>query len=215
MKLTKPKLPKQFAEPEELAACVRRAQAEEEDISARQFSGETLFGENLSKLCFHGVLFQNCRLEDSIFQKTDFLDVVFMECDLSNCDFSDGYFNRCEFRSCKGLGASMQNARLQNVGFYEGNFRYANFNGSKWKAAEVAGTDMNSANLAECTLTDVGLDKAGLEGASFFKTPLAGMDFTTSRIDGIVLSGEELRGAAVNLFQAAELAKLFGIIIKE
>ena len=52
--------------------------------------------------------------------------------------------------------------------------------------------------------------------ASFFKTPLKGMDFTTCDIKGLVLSDEcsEVRGAVMDLYQAAELAKRLGIVIK-
>ena len=42
------------------------------------------------------------------------------------------------------------------------------------------------------------------------------MDFTTSQIDGLVLSDscEELRGLTVDLYQAAELSKRLGLMIK-
>ena len=55
-----------------------------------------------------------------------------------------------------------------------------------------------------------------LTGASFFRTPLRAMDFTTSQIGGLVLSDscEELRGLTVDLYQAAELSKRLGLMIK-
>ena len=58
--------------------------------------------------------------------------------------------------------------------------------------------------------------QVSLQNASFFKTPLKGMDFTTCDIKGLVLSDEcsEVRGAVMDLYQAAELAKRLGIVIK-
>ena len=46
-------------------------------------------------------------------------------------------------------------------------------------------------------------------------TVLSGIDFTTCDIGGWLLGGVELRGAVVTPFQAAELARLLGVVIKE
>ena len=45
---------------------------------------------------------------------------------------------------------------------------------------------------------------------------LKGIDLTTCRISGIITSLEagELKGAVVNMFQAVELAKRFGVIVR-
>ena len=53
--------------------------------------------------------------------------------------------------------------------------------------------------------------------ASFFKTPMGGLDLTSCQIDGLVLSqaGEELRGLIVDPMQAAVLARRLGIVIRE
>ena len=40
------------------------------------------------------------------------------------------------------------------------------------------------------------------------------MDFTTSQISGILLSGSELKGGVVTPLQAAELAPLLGLIVR-
>lgn len=51
----------------------------------------------------------------------------------------------------------------------------------------------------------------------FFRTPLKDLDFTTCTLEGISVSdgGSELQGAVVNLYQAAELARLLGVIVKD
>ena len=50
---------------------------------------------------------------------------------------------------------------------------------------------------------------------NFFNTKLAGIDFSTSNIEGIILSNnfKELKGIKANEIQAIELAKLLGIKI--
>ena len=55
-----------------------------------------------------------------------------------------------------------------------------------------------------------------LSEADFLHTPLKGIDFTSNMLSRITVSGsQELRGAVVNIFQAAELSKLLGVVIKE
>ena len=50
---------------------------------------------------------------------------------------------------------------------------------------------------------------------NFFNTKLEGIDFSTSNIDGIIVSDnfKELKGIKVNEIQAIELSKLIGIKI--
>ena len=47
-----------------------------------------------------------------------------------------------------------------------------------------------------------------------FRTNLRGIDVSTCNIDGIVVDKEDLKGIIVNQFQAVELSKLLGIIVK-
>ena len=60
------------------------------------------------------------------------------------------------------------------------------------------------------------MESGQLRKCQFFKTMLKGMNFTTCSIQGLVLSDEcrELKGAVVDLYQAAELAKYLGVVVK-
>lgn len=51
----------------------------------------------------------------------------------------------------------------------------------------------------------------------FFKTPLKEFNFTDCNIDGMTVSdnASELRGATVDLYQAAMFAKILGLKIEE
>ena len=68
----------------------------------------------------------------------------------------------------------------------------------------------------ECKLKNIICEKVEFKNTNFFRTPLKGIDFTKSTLTGIVVSSEgtELKGAIMDLYQAAEFAKLFEIIIK-
>ncbi|MFR3499386.1 MAG: pentapeptide repeat-containing protein, partial [Paraclostridium bifermentans] len=58
------------------------------------------------------------------------------------------------------------------------------------------------------------LNSSDLNSSIFSGTPLNGVDFTTSSIDGCEVKLNDLRGATFSVAQTLELAKLMGIIIK-
>ena len=53
-------------------------------------------------------------------------------------------------------------------------------------------------------------------GVNFFKTYLKGIDFSQCRLEGIKISNDfrEFSGMITNIHQAANIAKLLGIVIK-
>lgn len=58
------------------------------------------------------------------------------------------------------------------------------------------------------------IDSCDFTGAEFYAATMKGLDFSTSRIDGILVSANDLRGVIVNEEQAVACAKLFGIVVK-
>ena len=69
--------------------------------------------------------------------------------------------------------------------------------------------------MQECRFHAVRFCSCSLTGAEFFRTPLAGIDLTTDDIGGIAVAGPELRGAVVTAYQASELARLLGVVIRD
>lgn len=214
MNLIQPKLPAQLEAAGDLVSKIAEARERETDLTQLQVSGVSLMEAELSKLGFSKVVFQNCRLAGCSFFRTEFTDVRFEDCDLSGCRFGEGYFSRCEFESCKGVGMALQNALLQNVSIRASNLGLSNFTGATLKGVFIAQTDLSGASIAECKLSKLELEEDKLIGVSFFKTPLSGVDFTTCQLESITASGEELRGAIVTAYQAAQLAKLWGLIVR-
>ena len=130
---------------------------------------------------------------------------------------SNTYFNRAEYLSCKGVGTKFAGSVCKNMVLRECNLNYANFDACKLENLLVDKTELNSSNLTQCKCKDIQWRQAALTNASFFKTPMRGMDFSDSEIKGLVLSddNQELKGAVVDLYQAAQLSKRLGIIIKD
>lgn len=192
------------------------AKKSEERLNGLLFQGVSIEAEDLAHLTVSGDRFMNCRFWNCSFERAEFTDVIFQACDFSGCSFRGGYFNRVIFDSCKAAGTKFTESRMQQIAIRGCNMNYANFDNSVLKKFDIENTELNSSNISQCRCKEFVWKNTGLVNASFFKTPLWGMDFTDCAINGLVLSDDssELRGAVVDLYQAAELAKRLGITIK-
>lgn len=206
----------QISDLEEILKTLQLAKQEEKEIEELHMKGCLVVGEDISGNRFHNVIFENVRFNECNFHKCTFVDVVFTNCDLSNCDFGEGYFNRCEFINDKALGAKFGLSIFKDVSIKESNFELADLSGANINVAEFTGSNFKNASLSECRLKSLICDKVEFVQTNFFKTPLKGMDFANSTITDMIVSDTavELRGAKMDLYQAAELVRLFGVIIK-
>jgi uncharacterized protein YjbI with pentapeptide repeats len=216
MKIQKPKILKESPEIYDFMEVLQEARENETEIEEMHIKSSYLVGEDMTGLRCCNVLFENVRFMECKFQKCSFIDVIFKNCDLSNCDMSQGYFNRCEFITDKAIGIKLNEAIMKDVGIIESNLEYANLTGVTMNVVELVNSNFTSASIAECKLKNLICSQTEFINTNFFKTPLKGIDFTNCTITGMIVSNEgtELKGAIVDLYQAAELAKLFGIIIR-
>lgn len=189
---------------------------EEEAIRHTLIKNVHMTEENLSYMRFYSVIFENCSFQDCSFLRGEFRDVIFRFCDFSNSVFSDSYFNRTELTQCKGMGAVFGGSTILHMEVSGCNLDYANFDACKLEHVRFLDSQLRGSFLTQCHFKDVIWNQVDLEQASFFKTLLKGTDFTTSKIQGLVLSddGKEIRGAIVDLYQAAELSRYLGVTIK-
>lgn len=198
----------------DISDAVTRYYEEEKDIKGLRITGTALNGD-FSRMGFSKVIFDHCRLSGCDFSNSDFIDVTFESCDLSGCRFREGYFQRVLLSQVKGVGAVFGESVFKNLTIKESNLSYASFAKSKFERAKISG-ELHDVSFAECSLKSFEFENADLTRADFFKTPLKGQDLRSCRIDGIVVSDSlsELRGAVVDLYQAAALAAKLGIEIK-
>ncbi len=70
---------------------------------------------------------------------------------------------------------------------------------------------------SEARLARTVFDDVRFTGTSFFRTSLAGIDFTTCQLADIVLSDAmgELKGCRMDLYQAAGIAQRLGVVIAD
>ena len=74
--------------------------------------------------------------------------------------------------------------------------------------------DFSSASMDMVEYKNWKLSNCILQQTNLTQTALAKMDLSTCEIAGLILQGEELRGAAVSQWQAAELLRFLGVEIK-
>jgi len=80
----------------------------------------------------------------------------------------------------------------------------------RFEKCNLANADFQGSNLA-----GVRFANCDLSNAEMSHTTLVGADFRGSKIDGLKVGARELPGAIVDHFQAAYLASLLGIVIKD
>ena len=216
VKIKAPRLPQTLALVEDIGPIWQVAAYNDGEISGYHFKNLDLSGYDFTGMRFSMVLLENCRLVGAFLDKASFLDVVFKHCDLSNVSLNEGYFNRCSWQACKWLGAGFLEARLQQLTVEACNLQYANFDEASLSDVAITESDCSQAVFSSCQLKNFQTRDCRFWGVNFFRTALRGIDFSEDELEGITVSEQagELQGMVVNVQQAAELAKLLGIVIK-
>lgn len=216
MKIRKPILSEKLEETEDLTALLMQSKLHDESIVCRRICGASLSEERIGPLDFENVIFENCRFSGCSFRKISFTDCLFKTCDFSNGKFENCRFKRCELSSVKAVGADFSESDLYDISLGDGNFRYASFDSVRLEGVSVGQSDFSEAALTACKMKAIFLSEVKFIRSNFFRTPLKGIDFTESVLEAPVVSdeGKELAGATVSLYQAADLAKLLGVIVK-
>ena len=217
VKLLSPKLPAGLEPVGDFAARAAALRWEEEPLSAALVEHAVLVGADLSGWALEGVRFQSCRLLECECSRWELSDVVFQNCDLSGSRFSEGMWDRVLLEDCRALGAGLSRCGLQHVQVLGGKLSDANCAGQRVKYALWKDCALSRADFSSSRWHRVALENCDLTGARLFQTPLSGVDLTSCRLDGLVLSqaGSELQGAVVDRWQASELAKRLGLVVRD
>ena len=214
--LLPPALPEPLERAERGEELIAMSAARQEPVSRWRFSGLDLCGEQLREMRFEQCVFEGCRFTGADLRAASFADVEFKNCEFSAVQAAEVYFLRCRLRGVKALAASLPDSRLAHVELTECSFAEANFTAASLEQVRIEGCDLSAASLAEWRHKGLVVARDRCFRTSFFKTPLAGLDFTDSELEGVVVSdtAAELKGATVNVRQAAELARLLGVTVR-
>lgn len=171
----------------------------------------------LSRRAWQSVVFIDCQLSGCDFSHGLWTDAAFVRCDLSGARFSDCGFQRCQFTGCRMTGVYLTDAALRQTSFEDSVLDWAVFDGANLTKVNLFGVRAHSVSLADCRLKECTLHDADLTGVSLLHTLLSGVDLRRCELSGLIVSENavELRGARVTGIQAAELARLLGLVVDD
>ncbi len=171
------------------------------------------FDFNSEEVEFEKCIFKDCKINGS-FEKAVFHDVIFDGCDFSNCLFREGSFIRVEIKNSKFVGCDFTDSRIYHFSSNDTIYKYANFSHTNLEEVIFENCNLSNSSFSECKIKHIYFENSELTQAQLFRTKLKSIDLSTCDINGIITSIEDIEGAIVNNFQAIELSKLMGIIIK-
>jgi len=216
MSITPPQIPKDPTLIDDFAAYAQNFLAEELPICEIEISKEEVEGAEFNRIEIRESFFKNCTFRSCNFEKASFIDVIFQNCDLSGCKFSGAYFERCRFVSCKGIGLDMSDTIVKQTAFEQSNLQYTYFYKAKLLDILFEQVDFTEASLTESELKRFTTTNSRFVKTNFFKTRLATIDFTDNEFIAPIVSTPpvELKGVIVDIYQAANLMTLWGVVVR-
>ncbi len=187
----------------------REDRLEESIIHGESYAGVSLKGLDALRCRFVKCDFSGCSMEQAGFR-----DVWFEACDFSNCDFSRAAFQRAVFQGCKLMGADFVEGSLRHVRFVDCSGGYVNFADAKVLDTAFEQCKLPNAAFLRCRM-NAAFDACDLTQSLFEQTPLKDFDMRTCRLQGLHVTLPDLKGAIVTPVQAADLAALLGLVIRE
>ena len=214
--MTAPKVPQrpQLPQAREIVANEPLTLHDLDELSAFTLNEVDLAEQRAAHLTWRGVACRQVRLTDSQFDPLRLTDVLFTGCDLANAQWERVTAQRLAFDECQLIGFDTPDARWQDVTFSHCRAQYAKFRFSKFKRVRFEGCDLRNADFQGSDLSGVIFHKCDLADAQLSGTTLHGTDFRGSTIERMKVGIAELPGAIVEPVQAAYVAGLLGVVIR-
>jgi uncharacterized protein YjbI with pentapeptide repeats len=214
--MTRPKIPSELTQVDDFSSYVQEYLVEEMPVLAIAVHSESIADMDFLKLELRTSIFKDCTLHHCSFENGSVVDVIFEDCDLSNSSFSGAYFERCQFLRCKCVGVDMRDTIFKHTAFEESKLLYSLFDKTKLTDVLFDQADLTEVSMSEAVLKRMEVKNSKLIQNNFFKTMLAGIDFTENEFLQPTLSAlpVELKGAVISTIQAADLIGMYGVVVK-
>jgi len=213
--MIRPQIPKELHQVKHFSSYVQEYLSDESTVSAIELDSEQMQDMDFGKLEMRESVLKDCMFHRCAFKNASFVDVVFYSCDFSNSKFTDTYFERCQFFCCKCIGVDMSHTIIKQTAVEQSNFQYASFD--KTKMSDVL---FDHSDLTEVSITEAKLKKFTARGSkliknNFLKTALTAIDFTETdfSMPTVSMPPVELKGAVINMSQAADLISMWGVVV--
>ena len=122
---------------------------------------------------------------------------------------------RCRLATCRLTGADLIRALLRQVEMTGCKADFLNLAEAKTDHVRFAECAMQEAALESVTLKQAEFADCDLTRATVHMTAMKGVDLRSCRLDGLNIGIPDMRGMVVTPLQAAELARLLGLVIKD
>jgi uncharacterized protein YjbI with pentapeptide repeats len=186
-----------------------------EAIEQCRIDGCALAEVAAERVRFDGVRLVGGTLGASKLTHLRWLDVACERCDLSMIVWQSARLTRVEVRGSRITGAKLVEGELESVRFIDCHLDYATFSGTRFRQVSFESCRLEEADFRGADLTGTSFVNCELRGADFGRAKLQGADVSTSRLNDIHVAAGDVRGLVVNREQAASLAKLFGLVVRD
>lgn len=160
-----------------------------------------------------GIAFDRCRLGAS-FTTQRLRDASLRACDLSNARCVDLIASRVELHDCRLVGIDVSGGSLRDVRCTDCQISLARAFGTTLERCWFQNCDLRECDFEEATLAGVAFRNCDLRQARFASSTLGQTDFRGSRVEGIVVHPDLLRGAVIAPEQADVFAAAMGLRVE-
>ena len=212
-KLDQPNLPEKLRDDYPLQAAAIQAIDDDEDVSSRLFTQQSLSGVSGGVLEFKACRFDRCTFADVEPDRMSFVDCEFIKCELSNLALHGAAMKRVRFANCHLTGLSMEKCALTDVAFEGCMMDYLSLSESKLDRVQFERCRLRESLWVNGKLGRVDFGEADLTQSEWSFTPLKGQDLSRCRIEGIRIALPDLFGVGLASGQLVALSGLLGVKI--
>ncbi len=217
MSIPNPQIPQELSQVDDFTDYVQDFLADETTVTEIKCTSQQIEDKDFTKIDIRECVFENCSFRNCNFEKASFIDVIFESCDFSNSKLHSAYFLRCRFIGCKCVGVDMCETYIKQTTFEQSNFQYSYFDRTNITDVSFDNIDFTESSMAESKLKRFEATGCKFIKNNFFKTMLTSIDFTRNVFVMPIVSSPpaELKGAIVDMFQAADLIRIWGVIVRD
>jgi uncharacterized protein YjbI with pentapeptide repeats len=180
---------------------------------SRVLEDASAVGKRGEEVTFDRAILRRIELTSTVFARITLRDASLSKCDLANSVWRSCFWDRVEVQHSRMTGLDIMGGSLNNITFSDCKANLACLRAVRCKRVRFENCDLREADFQGADLRGCTFRGCNLQGAQLSGAKLAGVDLREAKIEGIIVSPNDLSGVKVDLFQAAYLAGLMGLII--
>jgi uncharacterized protein YjbI with pentapeptide repeats len=188
---------------------------EDADLDCVEIEGTALAKQSSHRVRFTSVRVVRADLSETKVAVLRWLDVECVRSQLSLVEWPEAKLARVVFRDSRATGARMEGAELEDVRFVGCQLDYAAFPGAKFSRVTFERCRLRNADFGASDLSGTMFLECDLHGVTFLGANLAKVDICTCSGSDVRIEAKDVRGLIVNSQQAAALARLFGLVVRD